>query len=105
MYNLIEYSDNYADSSGGLWQYKREEKNMTAAGNPGNINKNDSSSFKYKSGFLKDLTSRAVAANTNPDIANSHRLFTNANIVIPLKYLSNFFRSLEMLLINCKITS
>ena len=28
MYNLIEYSDNYADSSGSLWQYKRDEQNM-----------------------------------------------------------------------------
>ena len=25
MYNLIEYSDNYSDTSGSLWQYKRDE--------------------------------------------------------------------------------
>ena len=41
--------------------------------------------------------------NVNPDIANARRLFTNAKIIVPLKYLSNFFRSLEMSLINCKI--
>ena len=51
----------------------------------------------------QDLNSRNVAANANPDIADAHRLFTNAKIVVPLKYLSNFFRSLEMPLINCKI--
>ena len=34
MYNLLEYSDNYADSSGSLWQYERDEQNMTAAKNP-----------------------------------------------------------------------
>ena len=103
MCSLLEYSDNYAESSGSLWQFKRDEQSMTAAGNPDNINTNDSLSFKYKSSFLKNLTSRNVAANTNPNIAAVHRLFTKANIVVPLKYLSNFFRSLEMPLINCKI--
>ena len=59
--------------------------------------------LKYKSSFLKDLTSRAVAANTDPNIAAAHRFFTNAKNVVPLKYLSNFFRSLEMPLIHFKI--
>ena len=49
------------------------------------------------------LISRNVAANANPDIAAAHRLFTNAKIVVPLKYLSNFFKILGMPLINCKI--
>ena len=43
-----------------------------------------------------------MAANTNPDIANAHKLFTNAQIIVPLKQVSSFFRSLEMPLINCK---
>ena len=76
---------------------------MTNAGNPDNVNTNDSPLFKYKSNLLKGLTTRDIAANVNPDIANAHRLFTNAKIVVPLKYLSNFFRSLEMPLINYKI--
>ena len=76
---------------------------MTNAGNPDNVNTNDSSLFKYKSNLLKGLTTRDIAANVNPDIANAHRLFTNAKTVVPLKYLSNFFRSLEMPLINYKI--
>ena len=76
---------------------------MANAGNPDNVNTNDSSLFKYKSNLLKGLTTRDIAANVNPDIANAHRLFTNAKIVVPLKYLSNFFRSLEMPLINYKI--
>ena len=101
MYNLLECSDNYADSSGSLWQFKRDEQNMTNAGNPDNVVTANSSSFKYKSSFLEGLNFRNIAANTNPDIANAHRLFTNAKIVLPLKYLSNFFRSLEMPLINC----
>ena len=94
MYNLLKYCDNYAGSSRSLWQFKRDEQNMANAGNPDNVVTANSSSFKYKSSLLERLNSRGVAANANPDIANAHRLFTNAKIVVPLKYLSNFFRSL-----------
>ena len=34
MYNLLEYSDNYADYSGGFWQFKRDKQNMNNDGNP-----------------------------------------------------------------------
>ena len=85
MYNLIEYSDNFAGSSGSLWQFKRDEQNMTNAGSPDNVNANDLSSFKYKSNLLKGLTTRYVTANVNPDIANARRLFTNSKIVVLLK--------------------
>ena len=87
MYNLIGYSNNYEQSSGFLWQYKRHEQNMNAARNIDNVNTNDSSSFKYKSSLLTGLNTRDVAANTNPDIANAHRLFLNAQIVVLLKYI------------------
>ena len=76
---------------------------MTNAGNPDNVVAANSSSFKYKSNLLEGLNSRDLAANANLDIANAHRLFTNAKIVVLLKYLSNFFRSLEMPLITCKM--
>ena len=102
VYNLLEYSYNYADSSGSLWQFKRGEQNTINAGNYDNVT-NDSLSFKYKSSLLEGLIFINVAANINPDIANAHRLFTNAKMVVPLKYLSKFFRSLEMPIINCKI--
>ena len=84
-------------------QYKRDEQNMNVAGNIDNVNSNYSSSFKYKSNLLKGLTTRNVGANVNPDIANAHRLFLNAQIVVPLKYISSFFGILEMQLINCKV--
>ena len=51
MYNLIEYIDNYFDSSGSLWQFKRdkiEENNNLAVDN--------SSSFKYKSNIIGNLS-------------------------------------------------
>ena len=51
MYNLIEYSDNYADSSGSLYQFKRDEFPMNSAGNPLNVAL-DSTSSKYKASLL-----------------------------------------------------
>ena len=87
MYNLIEYSDNYQDSSATLYQYKRDEP-------PDNnvvLNVNNSTSLSYKIKSLGNPVSDAAVAKLN------------TKIVVPLKYLSNFFRSLEMSLINCKI--
>ena len=52
MYNLIEYGDNYSDTSRNLWQFKRDESPVTDAGNPADVTKANSSSFKYKSSFL-----------------------------------------------------
>ena len=51
MYSLIEYTENYSDTSASLWQFKRDEQNMNN-GNPANVTTADSSSFKYKSSFL-----------------------------------------------------
>ena len=84
MYNLIEYSDNYSDTSGSLWQFKRDE----IEGN-NDLTVNNLSSFKYKSNIIGSL-SLAGAKN-------------NVKIVVPLRYLSNLWRSLEIPLINCKI--
>ena len=93
IYNLIEYSDNYQDSSATLYQYKRDEPPDDDA--VADLTADNSSSFKYKIKLLGNVT--RVAGNA----ASVRRL--NVKIVIPLKYLSNFFRSLEMPLINCKI--
>ena len=51
MYNLIEYADNYADSSGSLYQFRRDESPMNDAGNPLNVALGNSASFKYKRAF------------------------------------------------------
>ena len=89
MYNLIEYSDNYQDSSATIYQYKQDEPPEANAIN--DLTTNTSSSFKYKVSLLG-----------NPDVDGSIAK-TSEKVVVPLKYLSNFFRSLEMPLINCKI--
>ena len=93
MYNLIEYSDNYQDSSATLYQYKRDEPPEDDAA--ADLTADNSDSFKYKIKLLGNVTE--VAGNA----AGVRRL--NVKVVVPLKYLSNFFRSLEMYLINCKI--
>ena len=93
MYNLIEYSDNYQDSSATLYQYKRDEPPEDDA--IADLAADNSSSLKYKIKSLGNVTE--VVGNA----AGVRRL--NVKIIVPLKYLSNFFRSLEMPLINCKI--
>ena len=89
IYNLIEYSDNYQDSSATLYQYKRDESPEANAIN--DLTVDNSNSFKYKLSLLG-----------NPVVANNIARI-NVKVVVPLKYLSNFFRSLEMPLISCKI--
>ena len=87
MYNLIEYRDKYSDTSGSLWNFKRDEiiENI-------NITNNNSSYFKYKSNLIG-----------NPNADGTNRKKENVKIAVPLKYLSNSWRSLEMPLINCKV--
>ena len=89
MYNLIEYSDNYQDSSATFYQYKRDEPPEADA--VANLTADNLSSFKYKVSLL---------GNPVLDGAIAKR---SVKIIVPLKYLSNFFRPLEMPLINCKI--
>ena len=89
MYDLIEYSDNYQDSSATLYRYKRDEPLEADA--VADLTTNTSSSFKYKVNLLG-----------NPLVANNIEKIS-VKVLVPLQYLSNFFRSLEMPLINCKI--
>ena len=93
MYNLIEYSDNYQDSSATLYQYKRDEPPEADAVT--DLTANNSNSLKYEIKLLGNVTEVAG------DVAGVRRL--NVKVAVPLKYLSNVFRSLEMPLINCKI--
>ena len=60
MFNLIEYSDNYSDISGSLWQFKRDESPVTDVESPGNISTNNLSSFKYKSSILERTATAGV---------------------------------------------
>ena len=89
MYNLMEYSDNYAKTTGSLWQYC---KDIPARNNNNEIvvftgnNLTDSFNFKAK-----------ITGQTGDDGTK------DVEIMVPLKYLSNFWRTLEMPLINCEV--
>ena len=56
MYNLIEYSNNYADSSGSLYQFKRDESPTNDDGNLSNVALDNSAFFKYKASLLGKAT-------------------------------------------------
>ena len=87
MYNLIEYSKNYSKTTGSFWNYYRNERNTDLGGADNSINYSikDSKSFDYKT----SITGKLEGHNTEK--------------VVPLKYLSNFWRTLDMSLINCEI--
>ena len=87
MYNLIEYSDNHSKMSRSLWQYYRDEPALTYASALANF-PGDSASFKYK---------QKITVSTGDDGTK------NVEIMVSLKYLSNFWRTLEMPLIDCEI--
>ena len=89
MYNWNEYSDNYSEASESLSLFKRDE----VPANNTNLSVDNSKSFKYKA--------RLVGKAVNAD--NRNNFVKNTEIVVPLNYLSNFWRSLEISLINCKI--
>ena len=84
MYNLIEYSDNYSDTSGSLWNFKRDEIEGDV-----DLTVDNAPSFKYKANLIGNTENNGTK--------------NGVKIAVPLKYLSNFWRSLEMPLINCKI--
>ena len=86
MYNLIECSSNYSKTTGSLWLYSKDEATDFDADI---ANTNNFKSFMYKAKLLE---------NTEADGANG--ILKNATNTVPLKYLSNFWRSLEMPLIN-----
>ena len=81
MYNLIEYSANYSSTSGSLWHFRRDE----IINNADVTNDDNAPLFKHKATLI---------GNTE---ANGRK--NGVNIAVPLKYLSNFWRSLEMPLI------
>ena len=82
IYNFLEYSKNYRKTTGSLWNYYRDE--------PSNPYSSKSESFKYKT---------SITGKT-PENDDS---LTNVKLVISLKYLSNFWRSLNIPIINCEV--
>ena len=93
-YNLLEYSNNYEKTSGSLFNYYKDEPKecTTGVGNYAvNISIRNSKSFEYKAKIVGSLADGELEKD-------------DFEIAIPLTFLGNFWRTLDILLINCKIT-
>ena len=89
MHNSTEYTDNYWKTSESLWLYYSDEPFISDNGNITDVaDDHNSVSFKYK---------QKITGQTKNDGRN------DVEIMVPLEYLSNFWRNLEMLLINFEI--
>ena len=91
MFNLIEYSDNYSKTSGILWQYCRDELAINSA---------NSNNFDFTGANCITDTFKIKEKVTGQTDNNGTK---NVEIMVPLKYLCNFWKTLEMPLINCEI--
>ena len=91
MYNLLEYSKNYRKTTGSFWNYYRDKPNSGLGGDNNNVNYSikDSKSFDYKT----SITGKLEGNNSEKEV----------EIVVPLKYLNNVWRTLQIPLINCEI--
>ena len=90
MYNSVEYNNNYSKTSGSLWQYCKDIRAVNNNGNIVNFNEdNVTDSFNFKTKITGQI--------------NDDGEINSVEIMVPLKYVSNFWRTLEMPLINCEI--
>ena len=85
---MLEYSKNYSKATASFWNYYRDETN-SGVNNSINYSIKDSKSFDYKT----SITGKLEGNNTEKEV----------EIIVPLKHLSNFWRTLDMPLINCEI--
>ena len=93
MYNFVEYSAKYSETTESLWFCSKDEViNFNAVID----NDNNFKSFNHKIKLLENTVAQ-------PNTINVNGILRNAAIAVLLKYLSNFWRSLEMPLINCKV--
>ena len=113
MYNLLEYSKNYRKTIGSLYNYYRDELNDDAnLNNFANNNVVSSNSFQYKNkiiGNMYNVDSTIVPAAGGARVANPKYDANNSGkksieLAIPLKYLGNFWRALDIPLISCEVS-
>ena len=99
---MLEYSKNYRKTTGSLWNYYRDEPNNLPTDNYNADPITNSESFKYKSS-ITGIKSNANQENCENTQQENTKIKKDHEIVLPLKYFSNFWRSLYMPLINCEI--
>ena len=90
MYNLIEYCDNYTKTSGSLWQYCLDIPLLD--------HNNNRITFFTEANLTNSFNFKAKITGQTGDNGTK-----DVEIMVTLKYLSNFWRTLEMPLINCEV--
>ena len=111
MYNLLEYSRNYRKTIGSLYNYYRDELTNDQNDNFANINVINSSPSQYQNKILDNTynvnSTRVPAAGgtreNNPNYNTNLSGTSNVIFAIPLKYLGNFWRALNLPLISCEV--
>ena len=100
---MISYIGNYADTTGSPYHYKIPDQIRNNNGVIQDIN-DSSTSFKYQSSLIKkQVNSATVVENRDPVVTDAHRAWKNVKIAVPLKYINNFYRALELPLINTQL--
>ena len=102
MYNLSEYSKNYRKTIGSLYNYYRDELSDDADDNNfDNIKVVNSNTFKYKN----KITGNSYNVNAGFQGYDVNKNGTQeVGLPIPLKYLGNFWRALNIPLISCEVS-
>ena len=91
VYNLLEYRKNYKKTAGSLWNYYRDEPSSTIGDSNITHSVLNSKSLDYKASFMENGV-------THDNLAKN-----DVKVVVPLKHLSNFWRHLDIPLINCEV--
>ena len=102
MYNLLEYSKNYSKTTGSLQNCYKDEPNNPHSNNYYADPITNYASFKYKA-TITGKTSNANQENGVNTEQENTKIKKNLDIVVPLKYLSNFWKTLGKPLINCEV--
>ena len=102
MYNLLEYSKNYGKPIGSLYNYYRDELSDDADDNNfDNIKVVNSNTFKYKNKIIGNMYNVNAGAGGYDVNRNGTQ---EVELAIPLKYLGNFWRALNIPLISCEVS-
>ena len=91
MYNLLEYSKNYKKTTGSLWNYYRDQPSSTISDSNITHSILNSESFDYKASFMEN------------GVTHDNLTKNDVKVVVPLKHLGNFWRHLDIPLIDCEV--
>ena len=104
MYNLLQYSKNYRKTTGSLWNYYRDEPNDPITNSASFKNKNSITGKTIVYNVPERITDEDSNPVNNPNYDANKIDTKETKIVVPLKYLSNFWKTLDMAMIDCEVS-